>query len=384
LNIGGPTIHTILLTTGLGKDRFKSILVTGKEEDREGDMLYLAQEKDVQPIIIPELSRKLNFHNDIIAFWKLFHLIKKEKPDIIHTHTAKAGALGRLAGLLYNLSSVFQLLSRGRKRCIVIHTFHGHVLHSYFGKFKSRVFVWIEKILAIFTDQIIAVSESLRKELITLKIADPNKIITIPLGLELEKYLKLASNDFREKQDRSIGIIGRLVPVKNHKMFLQVVKKIKDTVENSKKIKFFIVGDGPLRSELESYARKLGINESVIFSGWIKDLEKIYAQLDIVALTSLNEGTPVALIEAQAAARPCVATNVGGVANVIEEKRSGILVSSQNIERFAQAIIDLLNKPDLMNIMGKHGRNMVREKFAKKRLLNDIENLYSKMFNVDK
>lgn len=380
LNIGGPAIHTILLTEGLDKNRFETILVAGTVEKSEGDMFYLAKEKGIQPVIIPELSRALNIRNDIIAFWKLFCLIKKEKPEIIHTHTAKAGTLGRLAGLLYCLVSGFWFLVSGKRTCILIHTFHGHVLHSYFDKIKSVLFIWIERFLAIFTTKIIAVSENLRKELTELKIVGPKKIITIPLGLELGRYLKIEKNGPDLRDYKSIGIIGRLVPVKNHKMFLDAGKRLKDNLGLAQKVKFLIIGDGPLRKELENYAEGLGIKQEVVFTGWVRDLEKMYSELDIVVLTSLNEGTPVALIEAQAAARPCVATCVGGVRDVIEDEGGGFLVPSKDIEKFAQSLINLVNNPGLMKSMGEYGRDRVKNKFSRERLITDIENLYDRVF----
>jgi len=377
LNIGGPAIHTILLSEGLDKSRFETVLVCGTPEGSEGDMLYLAEERGVHPLIIPELGRALNIHNDIIAFWKLFCLIKREKPDIIHTHTAKAGTLGRLTALLYKLYSKLQAPSSKPK---LIHTFHGHVLHSYFGRIKSVIFIWIERSLAIFTDRIIAVSENLQKELLSLRIARPEKIVTVALGLELERYLKIENNGPGNKDHKLVGIIGRLVPVKNHKMFLQAAKRVKETQGLKQKIRFLIVGDGPLRKKLESYAQGLGIQQDVTFLGWIKDLEKVYSKLDIATLTSLNEGTPVTLIEAQASGRPCVATSVGGVADVVEEGKSGFLVPSRNIEKFAQALINLLNNPDLMRTMGNYGRNRVKDRFSRERLITNIEGLYDKVF----
>jgi glycosyltransferase involved in cell wall biosynthesis len=158
-------------------------------------------------------------------------------------------------------------------------------------------------------------------------------------------------------------------------MFLDVIKRFKQTYD-SKKIKFFIVGDGPLRRNLEDYAEQLGVKEDVSFLGWMKDLAGLYSQLDIVALTSLNEGTPVALIEAQAAGRPCVATNVGGVANVVEQGKAGFLVPTQDVERFVQSLINLLHQPELMQAMGEYGREKVKDMFNKERLFKDIENLY--------
>ena len=396
LNIGGPAIHTILLTEGLEKSRFETVLVTGTAEKSEGDMLYLANEKDVQPIVISELGRNLNVYKDIIAFLKLCHIIKKEKPDIIHTHTAKAGALGRLAALLYKLKACTVTY---RLKPKLVHTFHGHVLHSYFGRIKSKFFIWIEKFLAIFTDKIIAVSESVRKELFALKIASPHKIITIPLGLELTKYLKIDKNSLKNKDNNSVGIIGRLVPVKNHKMFLDAVKKLKENLGFKQRIKFLIVGDGPLRKELENYAERLGTKEDVIFTGWQEDLEKIYSEIDIVALTSLNEGTPVALIEAMAAGRPVISTDAGGVKDLftkqfktrnddsnamIRHYDQGILVDSDDVDNMAAAIIELLGNADLRENMAKMGRKTVYPKYDISRLIEDMKIFYMDLIGENK
>jgi glycosyltransferase involved in cell wall biosynthesis len=378
LNIGGPAMHTIFLTEGIDKNRFQTLLVAGMVEKAEGDMSYLVEEKGIRPVIIPELGRTLNMRNDVIAFWKLFCLIKKESPDIIHTHTAKAGTLGRLGGMLYGLIS-------GRKRCILIHTFHGHVLHNYFGRIKSTIFTWIERFLAIFTDKIVAVSENLREELIELKIGGPKKIVTIHLGLDLEKYLKIQNNKPSLKDYKTVGIIGRLVPIKNHKMFLDVARRLKDMLGTMQKVKFLIVGDGLLRQDLENYAKRLGIEQDVSFLGWVKDLAKVYSELDIVALTSLNEGTPVALIEAEASARACVATDVGGVRNLLETvcqevnlPSDRILIRSKDIEGFSKALSLLLNDSNLRERFGRAGRKFVKTKFTKERLIKDIEKLYNK------
>jgi len=373
LNIGGPALHTILLSEGLDKNRFETVLVCGLPDKSEGDMTYLADKKKISPLVISELGRGLSAYKDTVAFWKLLYLIKREKPDIIHTHTAKAGTLGRLAGMCYNLFS-------GKQRCVLIHTFHGHVLHSYFNRIKSAFFVWIEKILAIFTNKIVAISEKLKQELIGFKIANSEKIVIIPLGLELQRYLDIDDRSSVDRDYKTVGIIGRLVPVKNHKMFLDAVKEIKDIGKSREKVKFFIVGDGFLRGELENYARKLGVSEDVSFTSWVKDLVDIYRDLDIVTVSSLNEGTPLALIEAQAAACPCVATKVGGVADVIEEGRSGFLVPSQDTKAFSQAIIKLLNNPQMMRQMGAYGRSKAKDRFSSTRLISDTEKLYDQVF----
>jgi glycosyltransferase involved in cell wall biosynthesis len=373
LNIGGPAIHTILLTEGLNKDKFDSLLVSGIVGDGEEDMSYLAEEKGIKPIIIPELGRKISFKNDLIAFWKLYKLIRRESPDIIHTHTAKAGTLGRLAGILYNLVTGYWLLVTGKQRCKLIHTFHGHVLHSYFGKIMTWLFIWIERILARFTDRIIVVNERIKKDLLGLGIGNPKKIAVIPLGLDLEKLLMISTNT---NPTPRVGIVGRLVSVKNHRMFLDAIRLfLTQHPTSNTQYQFFIVGDGELRDELENYAERLGIRDSVIFTGWQRDLERLYSDLDIITLTSLNEGTPVSLIEAMAAGKVVIATDVGGVKDLLDTTR-GILVKSEDVEGFAQGLSLLLNNEDLRKRIGQSGREFVKNRFTKERLIRDIENLY--------
>lgn len=389
LNIGGPAIHTILLTEGLNRDRFVSLLITGKADVTEGDMSYLAGERGVLPLFIPELGCALHWRNDFIAFWKVFCLIKRERPDIIHTHTAKAGTLGRLAALLYKVTYG---LSRGIAQPKLVHTFHGHVLHSYFGKLKSRIFLGVEQFLAFFTDKIITVGENLKKELITLKVSSAEKIVTIPLGLELTKFLDIergARN--RERNYLSVGIIGRLVPVKNHRMFLDVVKKIVlDYPEEQ--MRFIIIGDGSMRRQIEDYARALQIRERVEFMGWRRDLENIYQELDVVALTSLNEGTPVCIIEALAAGVPVVAANVGAVADLLgevcEEKegfavaRRGILVKRADVEAFAKGIIYVRRNTGPAKLFAAQGREFVKSRYTREILLKNITSLYEQLVNT--
>ncbi len=367
LNIGGPARNAVLLTEGLNDIGYETVLVCGEVDKDEGDMGYLAKEKGIEPVVVPELGRELSFWNDWRAFWKLYWIICKEKPDIIHTHTAKAGALGRLAALLYKLTS---------SSCKVIHTFHGHVLHSYFGIFKSKIFLWIERILARFTDKIIVVSEALKNELVErYKIASEEKFCIVPLGLELDGLLDLELPvQPRRLNAVHIGIVGRLVPVKNHKMLFKVAERI--CLNNN--IKFIVIGDGEMREELERYIEELGISDVVEFRGWIRDLCEIYKRLDIVALTSLNEGTPVSLIEAMAAGRPVVATRVGGVPDVVEDGKSGYLVESGDIEEFSDRLSELIADSEKRRCFGEYGRVSVRDRFSKERLIKDMEGLYNK------
>lgn len=382
LNIGGPAIHTILLTSALDKTRFQSLLISGSPGEGEGDMSYYASEKKIKPIFVPELRRQLRLTSDVVALNKIYKIIKTEQPDIIHTHTAKAGALGRLAGIMYNL-----LHSKSGKQVRLIHTFHGHVFEGYFDKFKTRIFILIERFLAIFTSSIITVSESVKNELITLHICKPEKINVIPLGFELEKFLEVP---FRDNAILNIGIIGRFVPIKNHRLFLEAAAKV---ISDNPGIglRFKIVGDGELRGDLEEYARKLNISGQVDFLGWKKDIVNVYASLDIVALTSLNEGTPVSLIEAMASGRIVVATDAGGVKDLLGEEMKpaiktsanfkilerGLIVSQGDPDSFSAALSFILQNDILRKNIGEMARLFVRDRFTKERLIQDIENLYN-------
>ncbi len=367
LNIGGPAIHTVLLSDGLDKEKFHTILACGYPDKNEGDMSYYAAQKDVLPYFIPELKRELNLRQDFAAFKKIYGLIKKEHPDIIHTHTAKAGALGRLAGILYNLTAA------RNKKAKLIHTFHGHIFGGYFGKIKARFFILIEKLLALFSYRIIIVSQRLKQELISLGIGGDKKIAVIPLGFELEGILNMPP---RSDNTINAGIVGRLVPVKNHIFFLEAARKVIDD-NPGLAIKFKIIGDGELRQKLQDYAKNLALNSHIEFLGWQKDLVSIYSGIDIVALTSLNEGTPVSLIEAMASARAVIATDVGGVRDLLgEDAERGILVKPQDFSAFTDALNRLIKDNDLRREIGLRAREFVRERFTKERLIKDIENLY--------
>lgn len=387
LNIGGPAIHTILLSEGLDKTKFDSLLVCGSTGRGEGDMLYYALEKKVTPYFVPELKRDLHFFHDLITFKKIYRIIKNEKPDIIHTHTAKAGALGRLAGMAYNFLHPY-------RRIVIVHTFHGHIFKGYFSRFKTRIFIFIERFLAFFTCRIITLSKSIKEELITLGIGNKYKIEVISLGFELENFLKILP---RNNSVINIGIVGRLVSIKNHRFFLEAASKA--IVDNPDiKLKFKIIGDGELRGELEEYSRTLNIHTGVDFLGWQKDLVGVYSDLDIVALTSINEGTPVSLIEAMASGRAVVATDVGGVRDLLGKEihayvkqdvqfkvlERGIIVEAKDSDSFAVALSFILKQNNLRENMGILSREYVRNRFSKERLIEDTENLYTNLLEHNK
>ena len=310
LNIGGPARHVIYLTQRMNEGPFRTILVKGAEAEAEGTMEDLAEKRGVRCAYLPELGREIRAADDWVAFWKLFRLLRKERPDILHTHTAKAGALGRPAGWLYRWTTP------GGRRMKVFHTFHGHVLRGYFGPLKSLVFRWMERVLARFTTRLITLSEGLRDEIAGLGVAPAGKITVVPLGLELAEFAAVeegAGGDFRDSVGIphgafAVGIVGRLVPVKDHETLFEAVKLL---IEGGLDAHLAVVGDGERREELEGLAKDILPAGRSHFAGWRFDLPGVYRGLDAVVLCSLNEGTPVSLIEALAASRPVVATAVG-------------------------------------------------------------------------
>ncbi len=389
LNIGGPSIHVHLLTTGLDPTHFRSILVTGKISPQEGDMGYLFNgDSASRPLIIRELQREINPAMDIKAFLEIFRILKREDPDIVHTHTAKAGTSARLAAILYNALK--------RKNIQMVHTFHGHVFEGYFSPLKSQMFIWIERLLAIPTDAVVAISRTQKRDLSErFHIASAAKIKTIPLGFNLKPFLQsdMLKGRFRSSLGISddtliVGIVGRLVPVKRHVLFLDAARVFLENHPNMK-VQFVIIGDGELRKPLERYMKEKGLNEYVRFCGWRRDLPEVYADVDILGLTSLNEGTPVSIIEAMAAATPVISTDAGGVFDLLAPKngppasegfvvcKRGILCHKEDPIGFAKGLAHLVQMdPSRRESLVRESRNFVQKRFSERRLLKDVEALY--------
>ncbi len=384
-NLGGPTYNAAYLSRYLPSN-FETILAGGIKEEAEGSSEYIVRNLGIEPIVIPEMRRSLNPTNDLIAYRKLSKIIKKFKPDIVHTHASKAGTLGRLAAIR-------------NKVPIVIHTFHGHVFHSYFGSKKTNFILNIERGLAEKTTKIIAISDKQKQELSeTFSIAKPEKFEVIPLGFDLQRFhdnYDEKRKAFREKyklddNEIAIGIVGRLTSVKNHELFINAINNIKN--RTSKNIRAFIIGDGELRNGLINHAKSLNLNTIystngystsalITFTSWIKDIDTAYPGLDIVAMTSLNEGTPVSLIEAQAANKPIITTNVGGIENIVIPNKTALLTKNNCIDDFSEKLITLIENEELRNEQAKNGWAHVKEKFHYTRLVNDVENLYNKLLS---
>lgn len=373
LNIGGPAIHVILVTAGLDPARYDSLLVVGREGEREGSFLDLARERGIPLRILPSFGREIRPLRDLATFFRLLLLMWRERPDIVHTHTAKAGALGRVAARLAGVP-------------VIVHTFHGSVFEGYFGRRASRLVVAAERLLARGTDAVIAVSPRVAGDLAARAVAPESKIEVIRLGLELARFADIARyrGELRKELGLAggvalVGSVGRLVPIKDIPTLLRAMPILRDQHPGAV---LLLVGDGSERAALEEEARRLGLESSVRFLGFRRDLEQIYADLDVAVNCSLNEGTPVALIEAMAAGVPVVGTDVGGTPDLLEAGRLGKLVPPRQPEALAQCLASLLSHRGESRVIAARARRRVYELFRAERLLEDLDRLYCRLLTA--
>lgn len=384
LNLGGPTFNAAYLTKHLAP-AFDTLLLAGVKEDHEASSAFIVEDMGIKPQYIPAMQRSIHPVRDRIAYRAIRDVIRIYKPDIVHTHAAKAGALGRLAAVQENVP-------------VVLHTFHGHVFHSYFNPIKTRAFLTIERYLARRSSRIIAISQKQKEELALAHGVCPEKHIeVIPLGFDLSRFqqdqaAKRAA--FRQQfaiadDEIAIGIIGRLVPVKNHTLFLSALAQVLQST--SAKVRAFIVGDGEDRAALQEEAARLHIPfvvgnppthpATLTFTSWITNIDVVNAGMDIIALTSLNEGTPVSLIEAQAANKPIVSTRTGGIEDVVQENETALLAPVGDTAAFAAQLQRLVADEALRNRLGANGAAFVLERFHYRRLVADMARLYHRLLD---
>jgi glycosyltransferase involved in cell wall biosynthesis len=374
LNVGGPAVQAILLTDFLRRRGYRTLLFAGQVAPGEEEMDYLARERGVVPIRIGSLSRKISVLQDLQSLWQLVRFFRRERPTIVHTHTAKAGTLGRIAAIIAGVP-------------IRVHTFHGHVFHGYFPGWLTRVFITIERLLARHTHAIIAISDSQKEELADrYRIAAAEKIKIVPLGFSMTALLNgerhepgIRSSLGLKSDSGLVGWIGRLTSIKDPHMFLE------SAAFSGLQAKFVIVGDGELRASCQIRIAQKKLGEKVVLIGWRRDLGSLYADLDLLVMTSINEGTPLALLEAMAAARPFVATDVGGIRDLMvgegfrefgwERFENGIL-TPRDPRIIARAIDHMLQNEKLRRDLGCAGREFVKSRYSEDRLANDLEHLY--------
>ncbi len=395
LNVGGPARHVVWLTDRLKPFGYQTTLVAGTVPDGEEDMSYFATDNGVEPLYLREMSRELSA-KDVVSLFKIFRILRRERPDVVHTHTAKAGTVGRIAAFAYKWLTLGTIIGNPRK-LKVVHTFHGHVFHSYYGKQKTRVFLMIERALAAFaTDQIVVISDQQLDEINgRFGVGRREQFAVVPLGMELEPF---ARSDEKRRSARSVfsttddhfvvGFSGRLTEIKDIPLLLAAAKVSVDT-EPELNFRFVIMGDGSLRNDLESLANDLGISNAITFLGSRSDVADLLSGLDAFALTSKNEGTPLSLIEAMAAGVPVVSTRVGGVRDLLGASNEindafevcgrGIAVDSREPEDFAKGLIYLAKNKTIQKRVKDDALVFVRDRYSIDRLVNDIDGLYREL-----
>ena len=377
LNMGGPALHVAYLTEGLRKRGYDTTLVAGSLARGEDSMAFVADAHGVEIVQIDQLGREISPLRDLMATIRLAKLIRKERPQILHTHTAKAGTVGRVAARL----------AGSRKPPIVVHTFHGHVLRGYFGPVRSLLFRLLERWLAGGTTALVAVSPQVRDDLVALGVAPRERFVVIRLGIELDERVAPEANGRAESRrylgisgDRfAVGWIGRMTAVKRTDDVLIAFKSLRDSGIDAV---LCMVGDGPDRVLLEERARELGVARDTVFLGYQEDVAPFYAAFDALVLPSGNEGTPVTVIEALAAERPVVATRVGGVPDVVRDGEDGFLVEAGATDDLAERLGRLAHDPALRARMGKKGRERVLPRYAVERLVDDVDELYRSLLSA--
>lgn len=370
LNMGGPALHVAYLSAGLAERGYETTLVAGSLARGEGSMAYVAEGLGVEVVHLDALSREISPFRDALSVLRLARLIRAQRPQILHTHTAKAGTVGRLAALL----------AGDARPEVIVHTFHGHVLHGYFGPLRSGAFRLLERLLARMTTRLIAVSPQVRDDLVGLGVAPVEKFTVVRLGIELGERLGTEEEgaDARARLGIAperfvVGWVGRMTGVKRTDDVLESLRLLR---ERGTDAVLLMIGDGPDREHVEERASRLGIVRHCLFLGYQEDVSGWYRTFDAMILPSANEGTPVVVIEALAAGCPVVATSVGGVPDVVREGVDGFLVPAGDTEALAARLARLAEDPELRARMGAAGRESVPERYAVERLVGDVDELY--------
>ena len=381
-NIGGPVYNATYLTKYLNSDLYETLLIGGQPEKHEQPADYILNNLEVPFRKLKFMRRAISPLFDLLSLIQIIIIIYKYQPNIIHTHAAKSGLLGRLASLFYY------------KKVKVVHTYHGNVFEGYFSNFKNKILLLIERFLASKSTKIIAISKLQSDDLIyKYKICEKEKIEIIPLGFDLHRFTE-NTNSKREKLRREfnvndsiilITIIGRIVPIKNHQLFIEVINYCKS--RTTRKIKALVVGDGSETEKIIDYAinNKLSysyknVNKEcdVLFTSWRSDIDSILAASDILCLTSLNEGTPVSIIESMASETASISTNVGGVSDIIENNFSGI-VSSKEVNEYGENLLKMIEDDNLRLKLAKNGKSISLENYNYNKLVFNVECLYQKI-----
>jgi glycosyltransferase involved in cell wall biosynthesis len=374
LNVGGAALHVLQLAREQERRGHDVVVVAGTLAAGEESMEYVADDLGVDLLRLPVLQRELSLRADPAAILALRRIIGERRPDVLHTHTAKAGATGRLAAV-----------SSGRaKPRAVVHTYHGHVLSGYFSRRWERVFRWIERGLAPTSGTLIAVSDEVRDDLVGFGVAPARRFAVVPYGFDLPPWgpeddearasirAELGAGD----ETFVVGWAGRLTAIKRP---LDLIRTLRELLDRDVDAVLVLVGDGEDRPRVEALAAELGVADRCRLVGFQKSIRPWYASFDALLLTSANEGTPVVAIEALAAARPVVATRAGGTGTVVRNGESGYLEAIGDTQALADRLAALALDPALRERMGAAGADDVRARFAVGRMADDVEAIYRRL-----
>jgi glycosyltransferase involved in cell wall biosynthesis len=373
LNVGGAALHVLQLAREQQRRGHDVVVVAGTLAAGEESMEYVAGELGVSVRALPTLQRELSLRADGAAIKELRGLIRSRRPDVLHTHTSKAGATGRIAALLSG---------RGRPRAVV-HTYHGHVLSGYFTPRRQRVFRIVERLLARSTDALVAVSDEVRDDLVAFGVAPASRFVVVPYGFDLPEW-STADDEARsciraelgvEDATFVVGWAGRLTAIKRP---LDLVRTLRSLVDEGVDAVLVLVGDGEEREEVETLARQIGVEDRCRLVGFQQGMREWYDAFDATLITSANEGTPVVAIESLAAERPVVATRVGGTPTVVTDGESGFLAAVGDTGALAGRLAQLASDPELRSTLGRHGAIDVRARFATGRMTDELDAVYRK------
>lgn len=374
-NVGGPVYNVTYLTKYL-PETYETLLIGGCATQTEQDATYILSDHGIQAQVLPSMSRSIRIFNDLKTFFILLKLIRSFKPDIVHTHASKAGVLGRIAAKIMGVR-------------VIVHTYHGHVFHGYFNSTITKYILFIERILGRLSTKIIAISAAQQQDIVTkYQIVSKNKTVVIPLGFDLSRFEKSIENRIALRHQMNltahktaVAIVGRIAPIKNHRLFIDAAAETYK--KHPEEFIFYVVGDGELRDDLTDYLFTTypWLKSSVIFTSWIADMTLFYPAMDVVCLTSINEGTPVSLIEAQASGIPVISTNVGGVKDVINPNETGIILNEHSAVELSNHLIELHLNRELRIKMSQNARNFVKERYTYHRLVADIDGLYKTLLS---
>lgn len=370
LDLGGTFEDTLASVLNLDNSKYEVTLSSGPSTALSETLISRLKQGGVRFVEIKQLRRQINIISDSIALYRIYRLIKNEKYAIVHTHTSKAGALGRLAAHLAKVP-------------IIIHAPHGHIFYGYYGFFPTQLIILLEKSLASFTDRLITLTQLGKNDHIKFGIAPANKIVPIYSGIELDKFRQF-NIDIKKKKDQFhlpldsnlISVIARLAPVKGHRYFLEAAVRI---IEVIPKARFLLIGEGPLRKKLIEQVKRLGLTKEVVFFGGCEDIRPFLGISDIVVLPSLNEGMGRILLQAQACGKPVVATRVGGVPEVVRDNETGLLVPAGDAAALADAIIYLLKDKEKRRAISDQAKRWVDSKFSVEAMVKGIANLYQEL-----